>query len=300
MDAVVVTNDLSKSYGNHEALRKVNLEVHKGEVFGYLGPNGSGKSTTIRTLLDFLRPTEGSASIFGLDSREESRAIRARVGYLPGDMVLYERLTGREVIAYSAALRGGVDWADVERLQDRLDAELSRPIKTLSRGNRQKIGLIQAFMHRPELIIMDEPTSGLDPLLQQEFHLMVEEVKADGRTVFISSHDLSEVERLCDRVGIIRRGQLVTVEDVAVLRERALHRIEFQFATPMSAADFDNVPGVRDIEVEGQVLRCTVEGSPDSIVKAAARFEVTKVITQEPHLEEVFLSYYGDGDPDAG
>jgi ABC-2 type transport system ATP-binding protein len=299
LDSVVVTNDLSKSYGNHEALRKVNLEVRKGEVFGYLGPNGSGKSTTIRTLLDFLRPTEGSASIFGLDSREESRAIRARVGYLPGDMVLYERLTGREVIAYSAALRGGVDWADVERLQDRLDAELSRPIKTLSRGNRQKIGLIQAFMHRPELIIMDEPTSGLDPLLQQEFHLMVEEVRADGRTVFISSHDLSEVERLCDRVGIIRRGQLVTVEDVAVLRERALHRIEFQFATAVSAADFDDVQGVRDIEVEGQLLRCTVEGSPDSIVKAAARFEVTKVITQEPHLEEVFLSYYGDGDTDA-
>ena len=299
MDAVVVTNDLSKSYGNHEALRKVNLEVQKGEVFGYLGPNGSGKSTTIRTLLDFLRPTEGSASIFGLDTREKSRAIRARVGYLPGDMVLYERLTGREVIAYSAALRGGVDWADVDRLQNRLDAELSRPVKTLSRGNRQKIGLIQAFMHRPELIIMDEPTSGLDPLLQQEFHLMVEEVKAEGRTVFISSHDLSEVERLCDRVGIIRRGQLVTVEDVAVLKERALHRIEFQFGAPVSAADFDDVQGIRDIEVEDRVLRCTVEGSPDTIVKAAARFEVTKVVTQEPHLEEVFLSYYGDGDPDA-
>ena len=299
MDAVVVTNDLSKSYGDHEALRKINLEVRKGEVFGYLGPNGSGKSTTIRTLLDFLRPTSGSASIFGLDSREDSRAIRARVGYLPGDMVLYERLTGREVIAYSAALRGGVDWADVERLQDRLDAELTRPIKTLSRGNRQKIGLIQAFMHRPELIIMDEPTSGLDPLLQQEFHLMVEEVRADGRTVFISSHDLSEVERLCDRVGIIRRGQLVTVEDVAALKERALHRIEFHFGAPVSAADFDGVPGVRDIEVEDRVLTCTIEGSPDAIVKAAARFEVTKVVTQEPHLEEVFLSYYGDGDPDA-
>jgi ABC-2 type transport system ATP-binding protein len=294
-----VTNDLSKSYGSHEALKKVNLEVRKGEVFGYLGPNGSGKSTTIRTLLDFLRPTSGSASIFGLDTREQSLAIRARVGYLPGDMVLYERLNGRQVLAYSAALRGGVDWAHVEQLRDRLDAELSRPVHMLSRGNRQKIGLIQAFMHRPELIIMDEPTSGLDPLLRHEFHMMVEEVKADGRTVFISSHDLPEVERICDRVGIIRRGQLVTVEDVAVLREKALHRIEFHFGTPVSAADFKSVPGVQDVVVENGVLTCTVQGSPDALVKAAARFEVTKVITQEPHLDEVFLSYYGDGDPDA-
>ena len=299
MNAVVVTNDLSKSYGSHEALKEVNLEVYEGEIFGYLGPNGSGKSTTIRTLLDFIRPTGGSASIFGLDSRQDSRAIRARVGYLPGDMVLYDRLTGRQVLAYSAALRGGVDWAYVEQLKDRLGADLSRPVKTLSRGNRQKIGLIQAFMHRPELIIMDEPTSGLDPLLQQEFHEMVVEVKADGRTVFISSHVLPEVERLCDRVGIIRRGQLVTVEDVAALKERALHRIEFHFGTLVSDADFEDVPGVQDIEVKDSVLTCTVMGSPDAVVKAAARFEVTKVVTQEPHLEEVFLSYYDDGDTDA-
>lgn len=299
MNPVVVTNDLSKSYGSQEALKKINLEVYEGEVFGYLGPNGSGKSTTIRTLLDFIRPTHGSASIFGLDSRQDSRAIRARVGYLPGDIVLYDRLTGRQVLAYSAALRGGVDWAYVEQLRDRLGAELSRPVKTLSRGNRQKIGLIQAFMHHPELIIMDEPTSGLDPLLQQEFHEMVEEVKADGRTVFISSHVLPEVERLCDRVGIIRRGQLITVEDVAALKERALHRIEFHFGTPVTATDFEDVPGVQDIEVKDSVLTCTVLGSPDAVVKAAARFEVTKVVTQEPHLEEVFLSYYGDGDTDA-
>jgi ABC-2 type transport system ATP-binding protein len=299
LKAVVVTNDLSKSYGSHEALTKVNLEVCEGEVFGYLGPNGSGKSTTIRTLLDFIRPTGGTASIFGLDSRQDSRAIRARVGYLPGDMVLYDRLTGRQVLEYSAALRGGVDWAYVEQLEDRLGAELSRPVKALSRGNRQKIGLIQAFMHRPELIIMDEPTSGLDPLLQQEFHEMVEEVKADGRTVFISSHILPEVERLCDRVGIIRRGQLVTVEDVAALKERALHRIEFHFDSPVSSTDFAEVPGVQDIEVKDNVLTCTVMGSPDAVVKAAARFTVSKVVTQEPHLEEVFLSYYGDGDSDA-
>ena len=299
MNAVVVTNDLSKSYGSHEALNKVNLEVYKGEVFGYLGPNGSGKSTTIRTLLDFIRPTTGNASIFGLDSRQDSRAIRARVGYLPGDMVLYDRLTGHQVLAYSAALRGGVDWAYVEQLKDRLGAELSRPVKALSSGNRQKIGLIQAFMHRPDLIIMDEPTSGLDPLLQQEFHEMVEEVKADGRTVFISSHVLPEVERLCDRVGIIRRGQLVTVEDVTTLRERALHRIEFHFGTPVSTTDFEDVPGVQDIEVKSSVLTCTVMGSPDALVKAAARFEVIKVKTQEPHLEKVFLSYYGYEDTDA-
>ncbi len=296
---VITTTDLSKSYGCHEALRKVNLEVHKGEIFGYLGPNGSGKSTTIRTLLDFIRPSSGSASIFGLDSRVDSRAIRARVGYLPEDMVLYEKLTGGQILAYSAALRGGVDSIYIEQLRERLDAELSRPVKTLSRGNRQKIALIQAFMHQPDLIIMDEPTSGLDPLIQQEFYAMVEEVKADGRTVFISSHFLPEIERLCDRVGIIRSGQLITVEDVAVIKERTLHRIEFHFATPVSIVDFKNLPGTRDIELEKYVLKCTVEGSPDAVVKAASRFEITKIVTHEPHLEEVFLSYYGDGDIDA-
>ena len=209
MTAVIQTHDLCKSYGRVEANSNINLEVGAGEVFGYLGPNGAGKTTTIRTLLDLIRPTSGDALLFGLDSRANSREVRGRTGYLPGEMTLYDRLTGREVLTYTANLRGGVDWGFVDELAERLDSDLSRPVRTLSRGNRQKLGLIQAFMHRPELIIMDEPSSGLDPLLQREFHRMVDEVREDGRTVFVSSHILPEVERICDRVGIIRRGKLV-------------------------------------------------------------------------------------------
>jgi ABC-2 type transport system ATP-binding protein len=292
-------HDLSKSYGDVDAISNVDLEINAGEVFGYLGPNGAGKTTTIRVLLDFIRPTGGGASIFGLDSVESSRDIRGRIGYLPGEMTLYEKLTGRESLTYAASLRGGVDWRYVDELAERLEADLSRQIRTLSRGNRQKIGLVQAFMNRPELIIMDEPSSGLDPLLQQQFHAMVDEAREEGRTVFISSHILPEVERVCDRVAIIREGRLVTVEDIGVLRERALHRLEFHIAGPVTVEDFAAVSGVRDLTVVNGVLRCNILGSPDALVKAVARFEVTRVVSQEPHLEDVFLSYYGEGDGNA-
>lgn len=299
MTAVVETNGLSKSYGSVEAISDVGLEVREGEVFGYLGPNGAGKTTTIRILLDFIRPTSGSASVFGLDSKESSREIRRRVGYLPGEMTLYDRLTGREMLTYAASLRGGVDWRYVVQIAERLESDLSRQVRTLSRGNRQKLGLVLAFMHRPDLIIMDEPSSGLDPLLQQEFHRMVEEVRAEGRTVFISSHILPEVERICDRVAIIRRGRLVTVEDIGTLRERALHRLEFHFGEPVPADAFAGVPGVQDVTMEDGVLRCTVLGSPDALIKAVAGFDVVKLVSEEPHLEDVFLSYYGDGENNA-
>ena len=296
MSTVIQTHDLSKSYGSVPAITNVNLEVRQGEVFGYLGPNGSGKTTTIRMLFDFIRPTSGSASVLGLDARRDSPEIKSRVSYLPGDMALYDKLTGEEVLTYLANLRGGVDWGYVHELAERLDSDLSRPVGSLSRGNKQKLGLVQAFMNKPELIIMDEPSTGLDPLIQQEFHHLVEEVRSEGRTVFISSHILPEIERVCDRVGIIRKGQLITVEDVGSLKERALHQLEFHFAAPVPQEAFTGLPGVRDVTVKDSVVACTVIGKPDALIKAAARFEVVKLVSHEPHLEEVFLSYYGEGD----
>ena len=298
-NSVIQTHDLTKYYGTVRGIEGVDLQVRQGEVFGFLGPNGAGKTTTIRTLLDFIRPTRGSASIFGLDTRQHSREIRRRVDYLPGDVVLYERMTGKELLSYLANLRGGVDRRFVEGLAERLLCDLSKPIRSLSHGNKQKIGLIQAFMHKPELIIMDEPTSGLDPLMQQEFYRMVEEVKADGRTVLISSHNMPEVERICDRVGIIRNGELITVEEVSVLKERALHQLEFHFAAPVPEKAFANLPGVRDVTVEDSVLHCTVMGKPDALIKAAAQFEVVKLVSHEPNLEDIFLSYYSEGEEDA-
>ena len=296
---VIQTEGLTKYYGANRALSGVALEVREGEVFGYLGPNGAGKSTTIRILIDFIRATEGSAKVFGLDSRTGSREIRRRTSYLPGDVILYDKMTARELLEYFANLSGGADWGYVERLADRLRCALDQPIRTLSRGNRQKIGLVQAFMHRSDLIIMDEPSSGLDPLMQQEFYSLVEEVREEGRTVFISSHIMPEVERVCDRVGIIRGGELVTIEDIETLKERALHKVEIHFADPVPAEVFTGLPGVRDAAIEGNVVTCTVVGKPDALVKAAARFEVVKLVSREPNLEELFLSYYGDGGQDA-
>ena len=296
MSAAIEIDNLTKFYGDHRAISNISLEVREGEVFGYLGPNGAGKTTTIRTLLDLIRPTSGGASIFGLDARANSREIKRRLAYLPGDIMLYEKLTGQEALTYTANLRGGVDWRFVAELAERLECDLPRKIRSLSRGNKQKVGLITAFMNKPELIIMDEPSSGLDPLMQQEFYRLIDEVKADGRTVFLSSHIIPEVERVCDRVGIIRQGELVTVEDVGALRERALHRLEFHFSTSVPEDAFSGLPGVRDLVIDDSVLTCTTVGSPDALIKAVARYEVVKVVSHEPHLEEVFLSFYGEGE----
>ena len=299
MSAAIETDNLTKFYGDYRAISNINLEVREGEVFGYLGPNGAGKTTTIRTLLDFIRPTSGGASILGLDTRANSREVKRRVAYLPGDIMLYEKLTGREALTYTANLRGGVDWRFVADLAERLECDLDRKVRSLSRGNKQKVGLVQAFMNKPELIIMDEPSSGLDPLMQQEFYRLIDEVRADGRTVFISSHIMPVVERVCDRVGIIRRGELVTVEDVSALRERALHKLEFHFSTSVPVEAFADLPGVRDVAVNDSVLRCTTVGSPDALIKAVARYEVVKLVSHEPHLEDIFLSYYGEGETHA-
>ena len=300
MSAVIQLEGLTKRYGSARGIVDVDLEVSEGEVFGFLGPNGAGKTTTIRLIMDLIRPSEGTARVFSLDARRDATLIQARTGYMPGELALYGGLTGIEMLKYAANLRGGVDWAFVEGLAERLDCDLSRPIGTLSTGNKHKVGLIHALMHRPELLILDEPTSGLDPIVQRELHRLLEEVRAEGRTVFLSSHILPEVESLCDRVGIIREGRLVTIQQVEALKESALSHLEFHFAAEVSADEFSSLPGVREVTAEGTVVRCTVSGSVDAVVKAAALHEVLDLVSHEPSLEQVFLAYYTGESGDAG
>jgi ABC-2 type transport system ATP-binding protein len=288
------TAGLSKDYGSGRGLFDLDLEVERGEVFGFLGPNGAGKSTTMRLLLDLIRPTAGSASILGFDTRDESLEVRGRVGFLPGDFALYPKLTGAEVLDYLAELRGGVDHRLRDSLAERLDAQLDRPVRELSTGNRQKVGLIQAFMHEPELLILDEPIAGLDPLVQQRFHALLAEMSAQGRTVFLSSHTLSEVERVTHRVAILREGRLVVVDSLDKLRQVAVQRLEIEFTTPVPAEELRALPGVREVKAEGTHVTVAFEGSADAIVKAAAAHEVRAIRTRDDDLEEIFLRYYRD------
>src|SRR5215207_5317513 len=300
-EPVVLSEDLTKFYGKHLGLDGLNLEVRSGEVFGFIGPNGAGKTTTIRLLLDLIRPTRGRLRVLGLDPRSGGAALRRRLSYLPGELPLDGRQSARELLSFLGNLRGGVAQEQIDRLAERLKLDLSRPIRGLSKGNKQKVGLVQAFMGDPELLILDEPSSGLDPLLQQEFLAMVREVRASGRTVFMSSHVLAEVEHVADRVGILRAGRLVAVEDIEVLRQRFVRRVEIRFGAPVPAAAFQRLPGVRDVAVDRELLRCVVEGSADALVKAAAQFPVVSLLSHEPDLEEIFLTYYRskEGDRDA-
>ena len=290
---VITTSALTKSYGRSRGIVDVTMTIQAGEVFGFLGPNGAGKTTTIRTLLDLIRPTAGSATVLGLDPHRDSVEVHRHVGYLPGEFALYEHLTGTGYLAYFAALRGGVDQDLVDQLAERLQSDLDAKIGSLSHGNRQKLGLIQAFMHRPPLLILDEPTQGLDPIVQQTFHELLLEASEAGQTVFLSSHDLPEVERVCDRVGIIREGHVIAVEDVGELKARAIREIELHFGAPVPADAFSGLPGVHDVEAHGDVIRCSISGSMDALVKAAARFEVIDVASHEPSLEDIFLTFYG-------
>ena len=297
MTAAIETHKLTKWYGQKSrGIIDVDLVVETGQIFGFLGPNGAGKSTTIRLLFDLIRPTSGSAQVLGLDIHHDRLAIDRRVSYVPGELSLYGDLTGRQLLTYLGNLQGSVDADYREKLIQRLDLDTRKRIKSLSRGNKQKVGLVAAFMIRPELLILDEPTAGLDPFIQLEFEHLCEEARSEGRTVFISSHQLPEVEHLCDRVGIIREGRLLAVESIAALKERALRRLEIDVGGPVKAEAFANLPGVRDLTVEGAVLKCTVMGSLDALVKAAARFEVRSLRSIDTSLEEIFLAYYGAGD----
>jgi ABC-2 type transport system ATP-binding protein len=297
MTAAIETHKLTKWYSHHSrGIIDVDLLVEAGQIFGFLGPNGAGKSTTIRLLFDLIRPTSGSARVLGMDVHRDRLAIDRRASYVPGELSLYGDLTGRQLLTYLGNLQGSVDAAYREALIERLDLDPTRRIKSLSRGNKQKVGLVAAFMIRPDLLILDEPTAGLDPFIQLEFEHLCEEARSEGRTVFISSHQLPEVEHLCDRVGIIREGRLLAVESISALKERALRKLEIDFGGPVPTEAFANLPGVRDVTVDDGVLRCTVMGSLDSLVKAAARFEVRNLRSVETSLEEIFLAYYGAGD----
>ena len=297
-EIIINTAKLTKFYGKQLGIEDVDLEVQRGEVFGYLGPNGAGKTTTIRTLLDFIRPTRGAATVFNLDIRQSSVEIHRRVGYLNGELALYNDMTGEDLLKYLGNLRGGLDWKYVRELAARFECDLPRRIQGLSMGNKQKLGLLQAFMHKPELLILDEPTNGLDPLMQHEFYDLLSETKKEGRTVFLSSHILPEVEKVCDRVGIIRQGRLVTVETIESLKSHSVRQLEILFTGTVPKDKFINIPGVRDIVLQDNILTCTVVGSLDALVKAAAQFEVVNIISHEPTLEEIFMTYYNEGKND--
>ena len=293
MTAIIQTEKLTKTYGSHRGIVELDLEVDEGEIFGYLGPNGAGKTTTIRTLLDHLRPTSGRATVFGIETTDDPVAIHRRIGYLPGEFLLYDRLTGGQTIEYFANLRGGVDGAYQAELIQRLDVDPSRKFKEYSKGNKQKVGLIVALQHRPDLLILDEPTSGLDPLVQQTFFEIIREAKSDGRTVFLSSHILSEVEKSCDRVAIIRDGILVKVDRVDALRDLAHHQVELRFSGDVPVGEFAALPGVSDVVAEDHILRLRVTGAITPVVRAAARHELLDFVSREPSLEDTFLAQYG-------
>ncbi len=295
----IETEALTKFYGRQRGIEELSLSVGPGEVFGFLGPNGAGKTTTIRLLMDLIRPPSGSIRVLGYDLRRDAVQARRRIGYLPGDLELYRDMSGKELLAFFASLRPGADLGHARELADRLDLDLSRHVHDLSKGNRQKLGVVQAFMHRPELLILDEPSSGLDPLVQREFHALIREVARAGGTVFFSSHVLDEVERVADRVGIILEGHLAVVDGVPALKARALRVLELEFAAPVPAGPFRAVPGVRAVSAHQAFLRCEVIGPVGELMRLAAAKGLVNVISHEPDLEQIFLSYIQGGAPRA-
>jgi ABC-2 type transport system ATP-binding protein len=300
MPAIVTLENLTKSYGKSRGIIDVNLEVAQGEVFGFLGPNGAGKTTTIRTMLDLIRPTGGRALVFGIESTADPVAIHKRIGYIPGEFALYDRLSGKQTLEYFANLRGGVDPAYQASLIERFDLDPSKRFKQYSKGNKQKVGVIAALQHKPELLVLDEPTSGLDPLVQQTFFTTLREAVADGASVFLSSHILSEVEKSCGRVAIIRDGRLVKTGTVDGLRDLAHHQVELRFSGPVPSDTFAVIPGVSDVIAEDHVLRMRVSGAITPVVRAAAQFELLDFVSREPSLEETFLAQYGREAVEAG
>jgi len=293
--SAIKTAQLTKFYGRTRGIEDLDLEVRVGEVFGFLGPNGAGKSTTIRLLLDFIRPSGGGAEVLGMDTRSDTIAIKRRVGYLPGELAMYEKMTAREMLGYFAGLRAMTDIGDAEALAERLDLDLDVKIRKYSSGNRQKVGLVQALMHRPELLILDEPTGGLDPLIQAEVHQILDEARAEGRTVFLSSHVLPEVERVADRVAIIRQGRLVVVDDVAEIKRHAVRKLILRFAAPVAATEFDGLPAVVGTRVISErEIEVSVEGSVDPVIKQAARHDTVSVSADDGDLEAAFLAFYTD------
>jgi ABC-2 type transport system ATP-binding protein len=291
--------ELSKSYGRVQALRNLDLQVREGEIFGFLGPNGAGKTTTIRCLLGLIYPQQGEMRVLGLDPRRDGVQVRARCGYLPGELSLDDHLTVKEALRYYLNLRRKpADWSAALSLAERLDLDITRQVKNLSKGNKQKVGLVQAMMHRPQLLLLDEPTSGLDPLVQQTVLDMVVEAKQAGATVFFSSHILSEVQAIAGRVGIIRQGRLVEVATTEDLLQRSLRRLHLRFAAPIDQAELLRIPGVTLVgQPSPQALSLNVAGDMGALLKALAHYPVADLETERPSLEEVFLAFYRENDP---
>ena len=296
MAVAIKSQRLTKDYGSGRGLFDLELEVEEGEVFGYLGPNGAGKTTTIRLLMGMIHPTRGSASIFSLDSHKQSVDVKKYVGYVPGELPNFGGLRGSEIVAYMAGLRGGVDEKLVQEICKRFELNLGQRFREYSRGTKQKLAILLGFMHRPRVLILDEPTGGLDPLNQQEFYKMCREAKERGATAFLSSHILSEVEHISDRVGIIRSGRLIRTASLADLHDIRVHQVEIEFAGPPPVDAIRTVEGVEHVAVDGHRVRCTVRGSFAPLMRALAGSEVVNLSSHEPSLEELFLTYYREGD----
>jgi ABC-2 type transport system ATP-binding protein len=293
MNAVIHTEGLSKRYGHNPALAGLDLDVPAGALFGYLGPNGAGKTTTIRIFAGLLRPTSGHATVLGVDVVRDRESVQSRIGYLPGDFVAYPDLAAGEYLRYVGNLRGGVDPSSTARLAKRLDLDLAQVIGAMSHGNRQKVGIAQAFQHDPELLVLDEPTQGLDPLVQREFLTMLREARQAGRTVFLCSHVLSEVEAVADTVGILREGRLVEVASIAELKAKAVRRLDLTFAGDAPLDLLRVTPGVTEVHENGSGVQVVIEGSTAELLAVAAPYRITGIVSHEPDLEEIFLTYYG-------
>ncbi|MFW3145974.1 MAG: ABC transporter ATP-binding protein [Thermoplasmatota archaeon] len=295
-DLVIKTSKLTKYYGKARGIIDVDLSVQKGEVFGFLGPNGAGKSTTIRTILDLIRPTSGMALVNGMDPTKEGAKVRRSVGYLPSDFGMYKTLTAEKYLGTLLAMMGHTGPDRIGELADQFQMDLNKRIKDFSRGNRQKVGLVSAFMHYPKLVILDEPTTGLDPLMQQEFYKLVLEEKKAGRTVFLSSHILAEVDAICDRVAIIREGEIIVTEKMSNFKRKTGKIMVVTFAKPVSPEEFRKLPGITEVHLKNgmrDTLEMTVASNVDKLIKTLATYEITDLDYKETSLEHLFLHFYG-------
>jgi ABC-2 type transport system ATP-binding protein len=294
VETIIQTSNLTKFYGKSRGIENVSITVNKGDIFGFLGPNGAGKSTTIRTLLDFIRPTGGNATVFGLDSRRDSVAIRKRIGYIPGDFGLYGNMTGWKFLEYFGKARGGYDKASTKELAGKMDIKLDRKMKEYSRGMRQKVAIIQAFMNHPDLVIMDEPTNGLDPLIQQNFMDLLREEAGRGITIFMSSHVLSDVEKVCNRVAIIKEGGIVAEEKVEELTKKSGKVLEVQFADEVGP-DFFKMDGISSVAKLNGHYKLTVTGNLENVLKEVSAHKLNDINIHQMTLEEIFMHYYEGG-----
>jgi ABC-2 type transport system ATP-binding protein len=289
--SVIEITQLRKAYGTIQAVKDISISVERGEIFGFLGPNGAGKTTTIRCMLDVIRPTAGSIRVLGLDAQHDTLALHQRIGYLPGDVRLPGDMTGRQIINYFSRLQGR-EPVLLDKLVERFEVEMKRPLRSYSKGMRQKIGVVLAFMCDPDVLILDEPTSGLDPLVQRTFNAFLLEEQARGKTIFMSSHIMSDVEKVCQRVAVIRQGELVTVEKVETLRQKAGQRVTVEFGDRVTAEDLNHIAGVSNVGTTNGAYHFNIGGSMDPLIKALSQHEVLRLQVEEAPLEEVFLKFY--------